>query len=357
MGSRNRGFDPLSSLFEAPDPARGVPLPELDEGDAAEPGPKVEMTDPLFKRPVAPADTESVDVSLDESPEELARRLAREALAAAADSEDAAEGADAAQGADAAGLSADVLPTAEDPVALAKRLATEALARAQAEEPAGAAAESSDKAALARKLAQEALRKAQGREPAAVAEPTPAPSDKAALARKLAADAAARVAKAHPPSKATRAKARQSRVSALTERARKPQSALEAARAAAQAEEERQAQALRKKVDQLRDVVQDLIPAWLPGIGTVYVANAIAVDKRDVLRTLWKAHRSKFLSDGQLERAVGAAAVLSALDQIPDGLLVAAHAVTDASDYLVWLDLDKRALVAAFSDARAYFAG
>ena len=118
----------------------------------------------------------------------------------------------------------------------------------------------------------------------------------------------------------------------------------------------RPAHELRKEANRLRDVVQDLIPEWLPGIGTVFVANAIAVEQRQLLKALWKGHRSKFLSDGELERAVGAAAVLAALDQAPEGTLVAAHAVTDASDYLVWLDLDKRSLVAAFADARAYFA-
>ena len=36
--------------------------------------------------------------------------------------------------------------------------------------------------------------------------------------------------------------------------------------------------------------------------------------------------------------------------------LVAAHVVTDASDYLLWMDLGNESLVAAFADARAWFA-
>ena len=36
---------------------------------------------------------------------------------------------------------------------------------------------------------------------------------------------------------------------------------------------------------------------------------------------------------------------------------MAAHVVTQASDYLVWLDLSGGSLVAAFADARAYFGG
>ena len=72
---------------------------------------------------------------------------------------------------------------------------------------------------------------------------------------------------------------------------------------------------------------------------------------------MWKGHRSKFLGDGQLERAVASTRVLDSFKLAPKGALIAAHAVTDASDYLVWIDLQTGSLVAAFSDARAYFAG
>ena len=63
------------------------------------------------------------------------------------------------------------------------------------------------------------------------------------------------------------------------------------------------------------------------------------------------------LGDGQLERAVASTRVLDSFKLAPKGALIAAHAVTDASDYLVWIDLQTGSLVAAFSDARAYFAG
>ena len=76
-----------------------------------------------------------------------------------------------------------------------------------------------------------------------------------------------------------------------------------------------------------------------------------------MLSALWKSHRSKFLSDGELERAVAAARVVDSLKHAPSGALIAAHAVTAASDYLVWIDLQSGSLVAAFADARAYFAG
>lgn len=385
MSGRNKGFDPLSSLFSAPDPVRGVALPDIDEEELALRSGKVELTDPWMKRPPPPPDTlppaEDEEELLDRAA--LARKLAMEAIAKAdplppEDSEEIAKellaqqlaaraAADAAQPAapppaaptPAAPTPAVPTPAAapdQDKSALARKLAADAIAKTQAPAQA-AAAPDQDKATLARKLAADAIAKAH-------AAPAPAAptEDQISLARRVGAAASAAAAsqpsevRAKAPSKASRAKSGRSRVASLAARARKPTSALEAARAAARDEEERQAQDLRKKANRLRDVVQELVPEWLPGIGTVFVANAIAVQQRDLLKALWRGHRSKFLADGQLERAVGAAAVLAALDQAPEGTLVAAHAVTDASDYLVWLDLDKSSLVAAFADARAYFA-
>ena len=48
--------------------------------------------------------------------------------------------------------------------------------------------------------------------------------------------------------------------------------------------------------------------------------------------------------------------MLHALENTGKGGLVAAHVVTDASDYLLWMDLGSESLVAAFADARAWFA-
>jgi hypothetical protein len=109
-------------------------------------------------------------------------------------------------------------------------------------------------------------------------------------------------------------------------------------------------------VDPMVDRIQSLVPRWLPEVGAVYVANAMVAHERLKLKALWKAHRAKFLQDGHLGRAVGAAAVLHALETLPLEDLVAAFVVTDASDYLVWLDMGNAAMVAAFPNARAYFA-
>lgn len=146
---------------------------------------------------------------------------------------------------------------------------------------------------------------------------------------------------------------RLSRVERLAARAVRPKSALEAAREAAMHETERQERASQT----LTERIQILIEASLPGVGSLDVKASKVADERDVLLALWKSHRTKFLGDGELERAVAAARVVDSLKHAPEGALLAAHAVTNASDYLVWIDLQNGSLVAAFADARSYFAG
>ena len=146
---------------------------------------------------------------------------------------------------------------------------------------------------------------------------------------------------------------RMSRVERLAARAVRPKAALEAAREAVEAESVAESRASQT----LTDRIQVLVEASLPGVGDLDVKAAKVADEREVLSALWKSHRSKFLSDGELERAVAAARVVDSLKHAPSGALIAAHAVTAASDYLVWIDLQSGSLVAAFADARAYFAG
>ena len=101
--------------------------------------------------------------------------------------------------------------------------------------------------------------------------------------------------------------------------------------------------------------IQALLEQKLRGMGPIEVSNCLVVKERDVLKALWRAHRARFAADGELERVVGAIAVYDGLNHVPDGQLIAAHVYTEASDYLVWLDLRRGALLAAFSDARALF--
>ncbi len=106
--------------------------------------------------------------------------------------------------------------------------------------------------------------------------------------------------------------------------------------------------------DQLTEVVSAQIAAVVPEAGAVYIANALLVDDRAVLTALWKAHRARFANQGDIDAAVACSAVVRALGGVALGQLAVAHAVTDKTDWLVWIDLD-RGPFAAFRDARSLF--
>jgi len=185
----------------------------------------------------------------------------------------------------------------------------------------------------------------------------PSPEQKAAIARAVA-RAAVDAAEGRPEATDRPApRKKTSRLASLAERAVRPRSALEAARAAAAAEaQNREVEAANAAVS-LVQRVRTMIPECLPDVGQFDVKAAIDAGDRDVFGAVWRSHRAKFLRDGELERAVGAAAVLHALETRRDRQLVAAHVVTNASDYLLWLDMREASCLAAFSDAQSYFAG
>lgn len=109
--------------------------------------------------------------------------------------------------------------------------------------------------------------------------------------------------------------------------------------------------------DGLVDVVSGIIKDSLPSIGDVYVARVLIMDDRGVLTALWRAHRARFVANGDFAGAVAVLAVLRALASVARGQLVAAHAVTDKSDWLLWVDLGSSTPIAAFKDARAWLVG
>ncbi|MDP6932302.1 MAG: hypothetical protein QGG40_05265 [Myxococcota bacterium] len=197
-----------------------------------------------------------------------------------------------------------------------------------------------------------------GEEPAVEVEPvSPEPADPAPVVASPPAQA---------PSSPSGSAKRPSRVEELAARAVRPRSALEAARLAVAEAEAHSSRPPRSPAAGNADTsgagldlmmqVAKILPVWLPSIGDVRIVNALALDERRVLKALWKAHREKFSAQGEIERAVATAAVLYALDRTPAGRLVAAHVETRASDYLLWFDLQTETLVAAFADARSYFA-
>ena len=102
--------------------------------------------------------------------------------------------------------------------------------------------------------------------------------------------------------------------------------------------------------------IEDMIRNKLPLLKEFHVASALDSFDRPLMKAIWRSHRSKFLMHGQLEYAVSALSVIDGLEHIEEGQLVAAYVETMASDYLIWVDIPNQRLVAAFADAKSYFA-
>ncbi|MCB9745334.1 MAG: hypothetical protein H6740_22340 [Alphaproteobacteria bacterium] len=383
MPAAEQMFDPLASLFDAPPIQRGPALPPVTEEEEREITGSMEPTDPVGRHALHgaplfdPADAEAPDLpfalrdsapsvdaldSEDEVPTER-QELAEEDDASV---EDSAEDAGAAEEEEVVEEApAEVGPSPEERAALAKRLAAEAIARAQAAKPAAPAGPSpEERAALAKRLAAEAIARAQAaKKPAPAAEPSD--DERVALAKRLAAEALARAQAAKKTAAEPKKKKPVSRLDSLASRARRPRSAADALREAAEAErlarEEAAAtaaaEAARKAVHALADRVDVLLRRQLPGVDSLEVVNAMLVDDRNLMRALWKAHRARFASEGRVDQVVSTTHVIRALDAVATHQLAAAIVNTAESDYLVFIDLGTQATVAAFPDARAWYAG
>ncbi|MCK6523347.1 hypothetical protein L6R49_18190, partial [Myxococcota bacterium] len=143
----------------------------------------------------------------------------------------------------------------------------------------------------------------------------------------------------------------------LASRAQRPKSALEAAQAAADAERRRKAAEQIHAVRDLAEQVVGLLRRQLPSASRLDVVNALVLDERTTLRALWKGHRAKFAAQGALDQVVATTNVLRALDAVAEGQLVASIVETETTEYLVWVDLGSQATIAAFSNARSWYAG
>lgn len=345
MSTSKKGFDPLSSLFDVPVP--GPVLPEVDDpptpmDDAAElPEPshvkKPRATPIVPPVPLGPAPSGGAvppaPPASGPDPAMLARLIGRAAQAKAGAPKPSSNPLSSAL--PPPGVAAGAVPTAApagapDPAEIARAVARAALAKAGAPKPAPARADSAPKA-----------RTPEPAKPAAGASRLfAAPPPK----KSLSVDEAMAAARAdEEKSKAEKAKPAAPPASARP--ASPPPLAPVAAATVAVATNET-----------LEDIVSAIMHAGVPGLGAVYVANALRMDDRGLLTTLWKAHRARFASIGEIERAVACGAVIRAVGSVAIGQLVAAHAVTDKTDYLIWVDLITRQPVAAFADARAWFA-
>lgn len=370
MPRRPKGFDPLASLFEPPNAEAGLDEVPLDEAESASvPAfpPVLELTDPYFSAP-------------EEGPRAPARRLIgpggrspRSQYITSGDPDIAAP--------DEIPIPRPQPPPPPVPKA-GLPLATGA--------PPPDLFEPTPAELIEQSVPDAGLEELQ---PVAPQEPEPQPPlpgpDPVTLAKAL---ARAAVAKAGPPTPSHRpdtpaaapppplapepsapAKPTRplSRVEALSQRAVRPKSAqdvilraTEVARAQEQRAEERRRQLELEQAEQpgaprppLVHKVQRLLERKLRGLGPITVNNCLVLDDREVLRALWRAHRARFGAEGKLDQVVGAAAVLDAFELVPPDKLVAAHVLTDASDYLVWIDMREGTPLAAFADARAYFVG
>ena len=106
----------------------------------------------------------------------------------------------------------------------------------------------------------------------------------------------------------------------------------------------------------LTDPVQAILAGALAGT-TLFVAGAYFAEDRKILTALWKAHRANFGARMQLDQAVACETVLIALQTAPPQRLVAAHVLSDRADFLLWVDVQNRKLLAAFPNARMLIAG
>jgi hypothetical protein len=369
MPRRPKGFDPLASLFESPSAESGIDEVPLDEHESASvPAfpPVLELTDPYFSAP-------------EEGPRAPARRLLgpsgrspRSQHITSGDPDIAAPeevmpiprpppppppalggGLPVATGAPPP----DIYESLEEQPAVADPGLVEP--RPIAAEPPPPRAAEPDPVELAKALARAAVAKAgppaRSSRPAQAASPAPPAPPPVETAPQA------------PPRPARPL----SRVEALSQRAVRPKSAQDViARATEIAQaQERRAEERRRQLEEeqgaqpgmprppLVHKVQRLIERKLRGLGPLRVNNCIVLDDREVLKALWRAHRARFGAEGKLDQVVGAAAVLDAFELVPAGKLVAAHVLTEASDYLVWLDMREGTPLAAFANARSYFVG
>jgi len=391
MAKRPKGFDPLASLFMTPgaeEEAEVLPV-EGDETSAPSFPPILELTDPYFSAPedgpqapsprrLGPRARHITSGDPDITAPEIASPRGRRrpvtmdppappmaTPASAPPDPPAPEIIDA--------IEESMAPELPAPPSLPEAVEPDPTPPLQSEDPAqsGAPADLDESAPV--EVDSETLPDVEQ-----AAAPPPLAEDPVVLARAL---ARAAVAKAGPPRPSRQAAEAEparplSRVEALSRRAKRIQSAGDVIQRAIQVEREqsKQAEARRRDAPQRLQVeepadssapapsqlvlqVQALIEEKLRGLGPLRVSNCMPIEDRDVLRALWRAHRARFGAIGMLDQVVGAAAVLDALDRVPEGDLAAAHVLTEASDYLVWIDLREGTPLAAFADARAYFVG
>ena len=83
--------------------------------------------------------------------------------------------------------------------------------------------------------------------------------------------------------------------------------------------------------------------------------SQLPVNDREVQKALWRGHRARFFATSAVEHAVAASAVLAALSR--PGPLTVAKVAAGGRDWLVWVDVQQGACIAALPDAGLWFNG
>jgi hypothetical protein len=97
-----------------------------------------------------------------------------------------------------------------------------------------------------------------------------------------------------------------------------------------------------------------VVAELLPG-AVVESVNPVA--NPDVFRALWKAHRARAVHEGQLPLAATASVLLDALDRVPTGWLVALRVSIGGARWAAWVDLDRRVVLGLAQPADVYLVG
>ena len=360
-GSGSVGFDPLASLFDGPD-LRDFNEPPSEEvtdtasrPDSTDPGISMRATGPLHalrgeewddfygdeRTPAIPEDHSDVaDTLLMPRPAELMPPDEDTIMTARPDLDDLEPPLATAS---IAGQSREASPehTQVDKAELARALAKAALAAAPQpvtvpRQELTPATEEQDKVALAKALAAQAMARAPKPVSVPKAQPQEPPQELV-------------LPKVDEPAKPTRKRRRKA---GLAARATRPMSALEAAAAAAKAEDQRRA----ARGPELVRLCSKVVRREFRGARKLTVVNAIPMDDRPLLTALWKGHRATFAARGDLNNVIATSTVIRALEHARPGALVAAIVETQTSDYLVWVDMTAERVLAAFPDARAWYA-
>ena len=149
----------------------------------------------------------------------------------------------------------------------------------------------------------------------------------------------------------------ESRAAELAARSKKPMSAQDALKAAAQDEKDRRKARLSRRMNKLPAKVSRVLGRLMATTEGWEVQNALVMEDRRVLRALWKAHRARMAADNQVDGVVATTSVIRALDAVAPGQLVAAIVATPGNEYLVWVDLGSEATIAALPDAKSWISG